>query len=436
MRSFQALITSALAFAIFHCAALTCGISAETVKARNQVVIAGLGGGGALNVFEFRDGKYEQIWSTMDSDVQRSTGLKIGDFNNDGVNEFLLVRNLQNAKPTERESVLEAWAYDRTTRGWARIFRRSFGQGTYSWLTYVGAIGDFDRDGLNEVLVTNSLQGAFEIWGSKQRRARTIEKLATVHQCAVDRSDPKAGSEEAWYIKTAADLNGNGVPEIVTHCKEPSFDLKVAPRSKIVMYEFRNGAYVAVGSVPSPLHIIDASDTGDLDGDGRPEVVLCGNSSTSHVLTFRDGAYRVDYTAPRIVIEGNPVTFTQACSIGDLTNDGKADWADVGGGLVRIFSHQANGYAQLLKGTWWSNPYGGLAPLGASAIGDVDNDGQMELLHGASGGIIGGGDRKGERIPGGAWVWKAKGGNATTLENVYTFASPGSITAVAVGPLM
>lgn len=428
MRSLKTLVSFALAFTTMHCTLVTCGVGAETAKPRNQVLIAGIGDPGALTVFEYRDGKYESIWSTVSSDVAWSGGAKIGDFNNDGVNEFLLTRRLKSAQVTDWETVLEAWGYDRSTGGWERVFRRSFGIDANE--TKVGAIGDFDRDGLTEIFLTNSLEGAFEIWGNKQKGARTMEKLATVHKCAVDHN-PETGNQRAWFIKTAADLNGNGTPEIVTHCLDTKFDFGDAPRSRIVMYEFRNGSYVAVGSVASPIHIIDDSDSGDLNQDGRSEIVLCGTSSTSHVLAFRDGAYRIDYTAPLIVVEGIRRPLTQACSVGDLTNDGKPDWADLGGGLVRVFTHQEDGYAQIWQGSWPANLRGGgLTYIGASAIGDSDNDGKMELLHSVP-------DLYpipfGVPVPGSVRVWKAEGAKATTFVNTHTF--PGEASAVAVGAL-
>ena len=135
------------------------------------------------------------------------------------------------------------------------------------------------------------------------------------------------------------------------------------------------------------------------------------------MLAFHDGAYHIDYSAPKIVVEG-AATFTQTCRVGDLLNNGKPVWVDFGAGLLRVFGHQDKGYGLLWQGTWSATH--ALHTLGASAIGDADNDGLLELLHVTQTGVQ---------------IWKHTDREEPALENVYTFPNSASATAVDVGIL-
>jgi len=124
--------------------------------------------------------------------------------------------------------------------------------------------------------------------------------------------------------------------------------------------------------------LIDDMECGDVNRDGVDDCVLCGNSTTSHVLTYRTGTYSIDYSGPRTrTSQGADISFTQTCSIGDIDNDGHSDWFDssAGGGL-RVFSYINGSYRMI-----WDYPrHGCNPPIGASAVGDADNDGWNEFL--------------------------------------------------------
>jgi hypothetical protein len=206
-----------------------------------------------------------------------------------------------------------------------------------------------------------------EIWGYDESTG--VVRQAVIRQCL-----------RALYHNSAGDLNNNGIPEVVLQC---------AHGLPIEVWEYRAGQYEQIGAVTPPQNfdsskgmlIDDMECNGDVNRDGVNDCVFCGNSSTSHVLTFRD-TYLIDYSGPR-TFDPNDFpsmensSFTQTCSIGDIDNDGYADWFDSSqkGGL-RVFSYRDGSYGKI-----WDFPdHGFNPPIGSSFVGDPDNDGLNEFL--------------------------------------------------------
>jgi hypothetical protein len=328
----------------------------------NELVVGGLGGNpGTINVFEYwpNVSGYVSIWSTTSSGFTGGpSGGEIGDVNNDGINDFVLIRG-------NGTNYIDVWTYNSSSKNWYLLWRGAFG----SNYPYIGDIADLDDDGLNEMIVTNYGQKKVEIWGNKTAAANSLGMLATVVNCAPDYVN---------YIKSAGDLDGDGVPEIFAQCGTAS------TAGPLRVYEWNGASYawIANVSLPAPytgtgtMLVDDMECNGDLNRDGKNDCVLCGNSGSSHVLTYQGGAYSIAYSAPG-TNPFSPTSFTQTCSIADLDNDGYADWFDSsGGGGLRVFSFRDGAYGQL-----WSYAGHGLnPPIGASFAGDADNDNEGEFL--------------------------------------------------------
>jgi hypothetical protein len=372
----------------------------------NEVVVSGLGGSpGSISVFEYRHNvsAYVPVWTTTYSGFTGgSTGGEIGDVNNDGVNDFVLIRG-------NGTNYADVWTYNASSKNWYLLWRGAFG----SNYPYMGDIADFDDDGLNEMVLTNYAQKRVEIWGNKTAGAKSLGLLATVVSCA---------SEGINYIKSAGDLNGNGVPEIFAQCGTAS----TAGPLRVFEWNGASYAWIANVSLPAPytgtgtMLVDDIECNGDLNRDGINDCVLCGNSGTSHVLSYQGGAYSIAYSAPG-TNPFSPISFAQTCSIGDLDNDGYADWLDssAGGGL-RVFSFKNGAYGQV----WNYANHGVNPPIGGSFAGDSDNDNKGEFL------VV--------RADTGEYqveLWESDSVGATSLANTFNFGSSTYSANVMIGNL-
>jgi hypothetical protein len=326
----------------------------------NELLISGLNGDyGQIGVFAYNPitSSYESVWSTDTPDISSSSGSgaggEIGDITHDGVNDFVIAR-----KDNSGYSQIEVWSYDSQSKEWYRVWLNNFGSTS---LVYVGDIGDFDNDGFEELLFTDTGADTIEVWGNDMVDATSFGQEALIKDC---------GELNALFHKAAGDMDNDGIPEIVTHCQTGA---------NIEIYEWDGNGYVQVGTVPAPIGSVaqpvidDMECNADVNRDGINDCVFCGNSGTSHVLTHMNGTYFIDYTAPGT----GDSSLTQTCSVGDIDNDGYADWFDSSqGGGLRVFSYK-NGYYQQV----WNYPdHGGNPPVGSSFVGDSDNDGRGEFL--------------------------------------------------------
>ncbi len=255
--------------------------------------------------------------------------------------------------------LLEVWTYDTTSEGWVRVWYANRA-------AYIGDIGDFDNDGYEELMFSDPATDTIEIWGNDVVGATSLSQEAVVKYC-----------DMVLYHDAASDLNGNGVPELILQC---------SGADDIEIYEWNGVNYGHIASVAPPLSYNgetgmlkdDMECNGDVNRDGVNDCIFCGNSGTSHVLTYRNGSYFIAYNAPGTQ-QPSGYSFTQTCSIGDINNDGYDDWFDSSeGGGLRVFSYK-NGYYQMI----WDYPdHGKNPPLGVSFLGDSDNDVKGEFLVG------------------------------------------------------
>ena len=307
-----------------------------------------------LEVYEYRNGSYESVWSTYPTETTGTgAGGEAGDLTGDGVPEIALQRLIEGTA-----NRLEVWTFDAVRAGWYRLWA---GPEEFGSSFKIGDIVDADGDGVNELLVSdrNNHQLVLYAWNGS---GFAVE--AVVQECPNERG--------ALFIATSGDINGDGTPEILFQCDTPD---------PISIRQYADGGYPVVGSVPVPLNlggfpmIVDDMETGDVNRDGRADAVFCGNSGQVHVLTWRDGAYSIDFSSPPPSADN---VFSQTCSAGDVTNDGFDDIVVVNSETVRVFTHDGTGYVPL-----WSDGPTGITPgLGSSFIGDADNDGRGEFLWG------------------------------------------------------
>jgi len=255
------------------------------------------------------------------------------------------------------------------------VFRNtSPGSGTISFATKVDypagtqpisvSIGDLDGDGKADLVVANSSSNTISVFRNTTISAGTISFAAKV--------DYTAGSAPRFI--SIGDLDGDG-----------KADLAVANHTSNTVSVFRNTS-ISAGTISLANKVDYPAGTntrsvsiGDLDGDGKADLVVTNNGSNT-VSVFRNTgttAGTISYAAKVDYMTGeNP----PSVSIGDLDGDGKADLAvaNYTSNTVSVFRNLVNGTSSPV----FENAFAGFEGVdnGAAEWGDLDGDGDLDFI--------------------------------------------------------
>jgi hypothetical protein len=227
-------------------------------------------------------------------------------------------------------------------------------------------------------------------------RFRIVLAATIVATCALPAVSAQAiGTSPSWTVQTGgwnrssspviADINGDGVPEIVVGHEDGY--LRVLDADGHALAHWPQPALIR-GSSPTA---IDASPAvGDLDRDGHPEIVVGTGSlwqpnQPGGLIVFRaDGSVRCrfitsdifDEWPPGSAPDGYPEGVYSSPAIGDVNGDGYPDivfgsWDHYIHAIDRN-CHEISGFPYFVDDTVWSSP----------ALYDVDHDGRMEIFVG------------------------------------------------------
>lgn len=169
---------------------------------------------------------------------------------------------------------------------------------------------------------------------------------------------------------TNFDLNGDSKPDIVTANYSGSTLSIYRNKSTPGAMSFGQQQTLALSGKPTSV------DVGDLDGDGRPDIVASGelttiavfrNTTTGDTITF---APEQHYDAPN---------YAQGIAIGDLDGDGKPE--------IAVTSNQSN-LVSIYRNTSTPGAISFASPISlptgnapqSVAIGDLNGDGKAELV--------------------------------------------------------
>ena len=179
-------------------------------------------------------------------------------------------------------------------------------------------VADIDGDGLNDLVVANNLRSKinllFNLTGKTNRTDTTPPRKLELNELPPDsrfRID-SVPTDERLAALAVTDLNSDGRPDLVYFGDAKDI---------IVRYNLGTNGW----SEPKRWNLDDgmmspnALVTGDLNGDGLPDVVMLGDSGTAYFL-----AQQKDHTLTepqKIAYSGTP----KAVAIADIDGDGKND---------------------------------------------------------------------------------------------------------------
>jgi FtsP/CotA-like multicopper oxidase with cupredoxin domain len=210
------------------------------------------------------------------------------------------------------------------------------------------AIGDLDGDAVPDLIVTNNGSATISVL------------LGNDSGTFPTRHDFSVGS--GAYGLAVSDLNGNCVPDVAV-ANYTGNNVSVLLDYDPTSAAFASRTDFPTGNNPSVVAI------GDLNGDGKPDIVTPNDGSYTVSVLLNDGA--AGFTNRTDIATGRRPL---GMAIADVNADGRRDlvvgaYDDL---LISIFLNGTGGFAPKTAFAAGDHPY-------SAAIGDLDGDGKQDL---------------------------------------------------------
>jgi hypothetical protein len=234
---------------------------------------------------------------------------------------------------------------------------------------YTLAVADLDGDGKLDIIAINADSNVISIL-----RNTSSPGIITSNSFAA-RVDLPGGNDMRGLA--VQDLNGDGKPEIVT-CNSGDNTISIFQNmSTIGNIAFAPRVDFAAGDGPQSVAI------GDLDGDGQPDLAVA-NYNSGTISVFRNLGVGVDITtnsfAPKVDFPG--LASLDYIALGDMDGDGKLDMVASGGNGSQAISVYRN---TATVGSITTNSFAPQVDFAAPgwansvAVGDLDGDGKLDV---------------------------------------------------------
>jgi 6-phosphogluconolactonase (cycloisomerase 2 family) len=288
----------------------------------------------------------------------------LGDLDGDGKTDIAVANTYSNTVSVFRNT---------STSGTINSFSFSAKVDFYSGSTPGAvAIADLNSDGKPEMVVANQSSNSVSVF---QNNSSPGSISTSSFSSAINIS---TGANP--YSLAIGDLDGDGKNDlVVTNLNAASVSIirNVSTTTSLSYSSFSPKVDFSVGTSPYSV------DLGDLDGDGKADLVVANiNSNTVSILrnTTTTGAFTNSSFAPKVDFATGPSP--DWISIADIDGDGKADLAitNASGSSVSVFrntssagSISSSSFATKVDFLTESNPY-------AVEFADIDGDGKTDMV--------------------------------------------------------
>jgi len=142
----------------------------------------------------------------------------------------------------------------------------------------LAGIADFNGDGKADILLESKNDGSLYAW--------IMDGMSISERGYVERADGSVPQLGAWVIAGCADLNGDGISDIVLRNKNDASLYLWSMNGRTIS----SGAYItrADGSVPEPS-AWNVAGLSDINGDGKADILLRSKSDGAFYLWSMDG---------------------------------------------------------------------------------------------------------------------------------------------------
>ena len=240
---------------------------------------------------------------------------------------------------------------------------------------YVLGIADFDSDGHLDIAVSCELSNTVVIL----RNTGIIDSITTASF-----ESPVAFNVTGGPVGlSVADLDMDGRPDIVT-ADTTGYTISIL-RNTSTSGALSFASYFNLATQNEPVDV----QMGDLDGDGKPDIVVSNNQSNS-LSVFRNissaGSLSATSFAGRVDIPTVYPSFPTAIALSDIDGDGKTDIVLTNVSAISnsmsIFRNNATP-GSISAGSFVRSAtyYTGQFPFGAT-VGDLDGDGYPDIVTG------------------------------------------------------
>jgi gliding motility-associated-like protein len=181
-------------------------------------------------------------------------------------------------------------------------------------------ISDFDKDGLNDVATSKIGTSSGDILLFKNTSVANTINFTLLNKI----TNPEFDIKNPTSNITSGDIDGDGKPDLVATRSLPTANQIYVWRNTsipgTISFDNQKPFFIKAGEIAKAIKIRD------LDGDGKPELIVT-NNETNTILLFQNTSTKgnVNFGTTPITLEIPGLSSTNGLSVEDLNDDGKPE---------------------------------------------------------------------------------------------------------------